>query len=308
MKAGTNSQHVVACIPYYRCPRYIRRAVNSLLQQTHKDISVVVMNDADHQTPPWPVLADIRDPRLIRFDLKENNGPYFATQVLLLVTKAPYFLIQDADDWSHPQRVEILLHSMLKERSHFSTSAQPQITASADGTDKVAEVRWVKSIRNDRSNANAGGRNGFQVNKNLDPQFRYRLPHHGLFQTQALRNIGGYHPAFRINYDCVVTNLMLMTGAISHVPAPLYYRFRLNNSITHSPRTGIRSPASQKELRLGSFIYAESYTSYLEFLKGHITKEELSANIRHSLSRFINDELKTSIHKEADRFIDLVNH
>src|SRR6516162_10435922 len=110
-----NCGKVVACIPYFRCQKYIRRSVVSLLGQTYKDIVVVVLNDADLETPPWPMLSDIRDSRLIRFDLSHNRGPYFASQVLLSASRYPYFLVQDADDFSHTERVALLLQAMTKD-------------------------------------------------------------------------------------------------------------------------------------------------------------------------------------------------
>src|SRR5207245_3871142 len=107
-----NTKQVVACIPYFRCEEYVKQAVCSLLAQTHKDIVVVVINDGDLETPPWPELSDITDPRLVRFDLAVNYGPYFALEICLRATKSPYFLIQDADDWSDLYRVEKLLYTL----------------------------------------------------------------------------------------------------------------------------------------------------------------------------------------------------
>src|SRR5579859_5430453 len=100
--AGTQPW-VTACIPTYRCTRYLRDAVLSLLNQTYPFLRVVVINDGD-PNPPWAALADITDPRLLRFDLKENRGPYFALAVALEATPDPFFLIQDADDVSAPNR------------------------------------------------------------------------------------------------------------------------------------------------------------------------------------------------------------
>src|ERR1700692_1505713 len=103
LPAHGRDRRIVACIPYYDCRRYVRRAVLSLLSQTHSNITVVVVNDGDPKSP-WSELADIRDPRLVRFDMTANHGPYFASAVVLNATTAPYFLVQDADDWSTPDR------------------------------------------------------------------------------------------------------------------------------------------------------------------------------------------------------------
>ncbi|MBZ5626936.1 MAG: glycosyltransferase [Acidobacteriia bacterium] len=43
---------VVACIPHFKCKAHIRRAVESLLRQTHRNLTIVVANDGDAD-PPW---------------------------------------------------------------------------------------------------------------------------------------------------------------------------------------------------------------------------------------------------------------
>ena len=60
---------VTASLPYFNARGYIRRAVESLLAQSHSNITVVVVCDGDPR-PPWPELAHIRDPRLVQFALK----------------------------------------------------------------------------------------------------------------------------------------------------------------------------------------------------------------------------------------------
>src|SRR4051794_19059853 len=110
---NTNDIKVIVCVPYFNCQNYIRKAVESLLAQTYKDLIIVVINDGDFETSPWPTLSDINDSRLVRFDIEENRGPYFATQIVLNATTAPYLIIQDADDWSELNRVEVLMQYML---------------------------------------------------------------------------------------------------------------------------------------------------------------------------------------------------
>ena len=102
---------VVASVPYFNARGYIRRAVESLLAQTHRRLTVVVVCDGDPY-PPWPELAHIQDPRLVRFSLARNYGPYFAHQVVLGASTDRYFLVQDSDDWSTPARVSALLHAL----------------------------------------------------------------------------------------------------------------------------------------------------------------------------------------------------
>jgi glycosyltransferase involved in cell wall biosynthesis len=266
-----NDTRVTACIPHFRCQRYLRRAVQSLLDQSHRNMEVFVVNDGDPQ-PPWDVLADIRDPRLIRFDLQSNRGPYFATQVVLSATSTPYFLIQDADDWSSPRRVERLLDALQRDRSDLAVSAEPQFLEHPSGS-LVVDVRWRKDSRKpDDGN--------FIVHHRLTPSYKYRAPHHGLFRTGSLRAIGGYYCGLRISYDTLLPNLILMMGRISHVPDPLYFRQLRPESLTHGSSTGIGSANATRESAIQRHLYRSCFYYYQFFKAGRLTLSQLTACIR----------------------------
>src|SRR5881409_1440807 len=131
-------------------------------------------------------------------------------------------LIQDADDWSHPDRVSYLLSALEHEKADLAISAQPQFYESSDGSNNVSCVRWLAKANN---NAVVSGiKNRFVLDTKLTSRFLYRSPHHGLFRIKTLHEIGGYYGGFRFNYDVLITNIILMIGKIAHVSKPLYYR------------------------------------------------------------------------------------
>src|SRR5579862_9186350 len=113
---SSNALAVTASVPYFNARIYIRRAVESLLTQTHRHITIVVVNDGD-PNPPWREPAHFDGPRLVRFSLDLNYGPYFSHQLILGASTTPWFLVQDADDWSTPTRVASLLHTLISEGS-----------------------------------------------------------------------------------------------------------------------------------------------------------------------------------------------
>src|SRR5262249_32935231 len=91
--ATVSENLVTVSIPYYRCKPYIRKVVESILDQTHWELQLIVVNDGDDQ-PPWAELAHISDPRLVQFDLRANHGRYFADAVVLNAVDSPYFAVQ----------------------------------------------------------------------------------------------------------------------------------------------------------------------------------------------------------------------
>jgi len=77
-----NNFHVTVSLSYFQRKEQVRRATESILGQTYTNLTLIVVNDGDDD-PPWDQLADIRDSRLVRFDLKSNHGRYFADAVVL---------------------------------------------------------------------------------------------------------------------------------------------------------------------------------------------------------------------------------
>jgi hypothetical protein len=250
------------------------------------------VNDGDPQ-PPWDQLSDIRDPRLIRFGLKNNYGPFFATAVTLNATSAPYFLIQDADDWSAPTRAEQLLQALERDRSDLAVSAEPQFVETPAGQ-RVVGVRWSSAS----CDANAGD---FVVHQRITSKYKYRAPHHGLFRSSSLRAIGGYYAGLRISYDTLLPNLILMIGRISHVRANLYYRLLRPHSLTHDKRTGIGSSRAKKELLVQRQLYRSCFSSYRLFAEGLLSAPQLTATIRRICGANVSLADRNALIVEANR-------
>jgi glycosyltransferase involved in cell wall biosynthesis len=273
--------------------------VEGLLAQTHANITVVVVNDGDPH-PPWHSLAGINDRRLVRFDLANNYGPYLATAVVLNATTAPYFLIQDADDWSTPNRVQSLLHRLDRDGSDFAVSAQMHYSERPDRGRRF-DLRWADVATSE------SGRSSYVVKRFLTPEFTLRVPHHGLFRTSSLRRIGGYYAGFRVSYDALLTNLILMTGRISHLPQPLYYRSLRAESLTRASNTGMKSRFRRETERAIGALYSRCYGPYVQYLAGRIDSAALMRAIRHAVAKSCSREHALQMASDAARLTAVLN-
>jgi len=247
--------NVIASIAYYNAKPFIRRAVESLLNQTYQNITVIVVNDGDTESPRT-ILADISDPRLVCFDLQVNRGPYFANAVSLGASNSEFFLISDADDWSEPDRVEKLLAPLQK-------------------TDAVASLSSLRLIREPEGSIYKAFPNA--TAKPPHPSgYEMRAPHQGLFRSAALKSIGGYYGGFRIAYDTFIVNVLPMIGEITYLDQPLYNRLHRPDSLSQSPETGVRTQyrLSVKEQLVAR--YAEVYGCYINGLPAN----EIAAKVK----------------------------
>lgn len=280
--AGRPAARVTVSIPCFGAARYLRRAVESVLAQTHAELRVVVVDDGAAE-PPWPALAGIDDPRLLRFGLPRNRGRYFADAVVLAATADPYFAVQDADDWSEPGRIGALLRLLRAEHAVAALSSSQQHRPDGDGTRRLRLESYAARLRP------------------LDERFAHRANHHGLFRTDALRAVGGTFGGFRVGYDTLLVNLLLMTGHVAYTDEPLYHRLIHPASLTNAPETGLRSDTRRRAAQRLAALYAEAYAAYGELVAGTADTARLGASIRALARRHVRAEDEAALAAEAAR-------
>jgi glycosyltransferase involved in cell wall biosynthesis len=82
----------------------LERAARSILDQTVRDIELIVVDDGSTDDTP-AVVDGLGDPRVRRLALP-HMGISRSLNEGLREARAPFVAIQDADDWSEPERLE----------------------------------------------------------------------------------------------------------------------------------------------------------------------------------------------------------
>jgi glycosyltransferase involved in cell wall biosynthesis len=89
---------VAVVIPCYNLGKYLSEAVESVLDQTHQDFEIAVVDDGSDDEKTVDILSRLRFPktRVIR---TANCGPAAARNVGIKSTSSQYVVCLDADDW-----------------------------------------------------------------------------------------------------------------------------------------------------------------------------------------------------------------
>lgn len=197
----------------------LRRAVQSVLWQNYPDFTLVVTNDGGK--PPWDALEDIQDPRLVRYDAPANRGRYHADAAVLAACRTEWFTPHDSDDWSEPNRLELLL---------AAASDAAVSPARFHGRDGSTHVERPKPDRVGQ----------------LTTVSRYTA---GLYRTDALRDVG-IPCHVRGSADTAVVSLFWIAHDIATVEQPLYHIVKRDGSLTTSHATGLHSSWRREQRRL----------------------------------------------------------
>jgi glycosyltransferase involved in cell wall biosynthesis len=195
------------------------------MRQTHPLDAIVVIDDAS-AVPPIDIVRAF--PSVTLLVAETNVGPYQLIQHVIEKTRFDAYLMQDADDWSLPCRLELLLREAERTGAEYvSCQAYRLISAEAD----VVPLLYPLDV-------NAA--------LTLQPT-RHALMHPGsLISRDLVLRAGGYATGLRFGGDTEFEHRATHVGRLVNIPQFAYVVRNRERSLTTSPETGLRSIARQK--------------------------------------------------------------
>lgn len=102
------SKLVSIIVPVYKVEQYLKRCMDSVLNQIYKNIEVILVNDGSPDN--CPALCDEYEKidSRVRVIHKENGGLSSARNVALDIVKGDYVFFVDSDDWLALDTLEVL--------------------------------------------------------------------------------------------------------------------------------------------------------------------------------------------------------
>lgn len=105
--ASAHGPLVTVIMPCWQPDEGLLTSVRSMTAQTWADLEIVIVDDASG--PAYRDLIDAAaatDERVSVLRLERNGGSYLARRAAVATTSGTLVTTQDADDWSHPQRIQ----------------------------------------------------------------------------------------------------------------------------------------------------------------------------------------------------------
>ncbi|WP_180802182.1 glycosyltransferase family 2 protein [Kytococcus schroeteri] len=173
-------------------------SVRSITAQTWRRLEILVLDDASG--PEFDAVFEQvgrMDPRITVVRMPANGGSYVARNHGIGISHGEYVTVQDADDWSHPERIE---------RHVRDLEAHPKVPANRSQAIRVKDDlthQWL-GYPPDRRNASSlmvrrsvlEEVGGFQaVRKGADSEYHFRLDALG----RPVRDIDDYLAVIRLS-------------------------------------------------------------------------------------------------------------
>ena len=129
---------VSVVMPVYNGERFLRQAVDSILQQDFEDLEFIIVDDGSKDRT-WDILQEYarHDPRVILLRNDTNSGVLATRNRGLAAAQGEYLAVQDADDISLPQRFSLQVAYL---------DQHPQVSATGGPAQRIDEHGRVLSL------------------------------------------------------------------------------------------------------------------------------------------------------------------
>lgn len=208
-------------IPVYNTGKYLHRCIGSILNQTYKDLEVIVVDDGSKaQTAQICDQLAESDSR-VKVYHKHNEGVSVARNFGLSKATGEYIGFVDSDDWIDSKMYERMVSHMIKE------SADVVYCDALTVWDDIKKELDTFSIPSSE-----------KINRSdISPSVLFEIAGsvcRGLYKSQILKDII-FPVGLKFSEDRYF-NLQVLSAvnSISYLKAPLYYRYMREDSCVNS--------------------------------------------------------------------------
>ena len=107
-------------LPTYNCEKYIEETLNSVIDQSFQNWSLIIIDDASIDNTTNLVKKYLSDQRIKLEIIKRNKGPGFCRNLALRYSKSKYVAFLDSDDIWTKNKLKMQIKFMDKEDLNFT--------------------------------------------------------------------------------------------------------------------------------------------------------------------------------------------
>ena len=272
-------------IPAYNVESYIKKCVESVLEQTYKNLEVIIINDGSTDST-FSQLSDLKekDPR-VKVVSWPNHGLSAARNLGIEIANGSFLFFLDGDDWLNPTCIERLTSIQQQEKTNIAVADYMRF--------RENDSTFLLHISKDDYYTRTFSTDDWF--KEMECTYGFFVSAWGkLYKKELFKNLR--YPVDTIMEDNYTTYLSyLLTDRISYIHEPLYI-YRINSSgITSNwsvvDRNNIR--ALEEELAffsllgMNSNVAKKEYYNRLKILKHELLAKGQLSSEYHKVCTFL---------------------
>lgn len=211
-------------IPAYCAERYIDAALDSARAQTHRDLEIIVVDDASADATAERISVHAAaDPRVRPFRLSKNSGQCAALNHGLGQARGKFIKFFDADDVIAPEFITVQLAALAAKPRHLAYGSWGRFTEKTTEAAFTPHPGWHDSDNSIDWILETWG--------DTEPMYQCAL---FLIPRTLLEEVGGWNEQLNLINDFeFFTRLVLASDGIRFTSeARLYYRSGLTSSLS----------------------------------------------------------------------------
>ena len=122
-----NSSLVSVIIPCYNCEKYIAEAIESILNQSYNNIELIIVDDCSTDNSLIIIEKYINNKNVVIIKNSTNSGVAYSINIGIKIAKGEYIARMDADDISHPLRIQKQVDVMLSNPNFSVVGTNVQV-------------------------------------------------------------------------------------------------------------------------------------------------------------------------------------
>lgn len=211
-------------VPVYNVEQYLRRCIDSLINQTLKEIEIILVDDGS--TDSSGSICDeyeIKDNR-IRVIHKNNRGLSHSRNIGIDIAKGKYILFVDSDDFIHPQMIEILYNTIIDNDADITICDFDRVYENTN-----VEFEKYENIQDINIYNNIEALNEL-YSKNV---VKFVIAWNKLYKRELFENLR--YKEGKIHEDeFIIHELLYRSNKVIHIHLSLYFYLQRQDSIMNS--------------------------------------------------------------------------
>ena len=234
-------------VPVYNVEKYLEQCLNSIINQTFKDIEIICINDGSKDNSLKIIEEFAAKDKRIRVINKENEGISAARNQGMGLAQGEYISFIDSDDWIEENYLEALYTAAKKYDSDIACSNIIRVTGKRHRKKIIYKKEEFTTESDKKNELTKVPINSYVWNK--------------IYKRESLLKSGVKFPVGRVYEDVIwcIKAIYYLNGVVT-VPDAVYY-YRKNP-------TSIMSTKSEQNAK----DYALSEKEMLAFAKEHNIK------------------------------------
>lgn len=115
-------------VPIYNVEKYIEKCINSIINQTYKDLEIILVDDGSTDSSGKICDEYAKKDKRIKVIHKKNGGVSSSRNIALTIANGDYITWIDSDDWIEKDTYSKLADIILKNKADIIQFRLPNST------------------------------------------------------------------------------------------------------------------------------------------------------------------------------------